>query len=397
MSCSAGTGRGHADARPHRPGRPGPGHRRPHRARREDRGHKHFTPEVLDALHGGALFRTLLPRAYNGEEVTPAIFFMQEVIAAADGSGARASRAPAVPSPPPTWRPRPPGRMLGATRAPSSPGASAPAPPRSSPAATASAAPGVLRVATAMRPGWAATARSSRPTAPSARMPTERSTSVRMVRREKVRFHDVWNVVGLRGTNSDTYTFDDIFVPEGIRRLPRQRRGTQDRRAAVQVHHHQPLCLGLRWCLDGHRPRHARRLHRHGEDQDRRGDDQADAGERGDPERHRHCEAKLPAAPAPGWSRCWTRRIEPRRPPGEISMHDGRWCGWPPHSAIHRAKEVAEWAYHEAGASAIMTGGPFERRMRDIHASAQQVQGGRRIWKCAASISSGMNPSGRFF
>src|SRR4051812_14678209 len=48
---------------------------------------KRFTPDVLDALHGGALFRTLLPRAYNGEEVTPATFFrMQEVIAAADGS-----------------------------------------------------------------------------------------------------------------------------------------------------------------------------------------------------------------------------------------------------------------------------------------------------------------------
>ncbi|WP_431269704.1 hypothetical protein [Dankookia sp. P2] len=31
---------------------------------------KRFTPEVLDALHGSALFRTLLPRAYNGEEVT---------------------------------------------------------------------------------------------------------------------------------------------------------------------------------------------------------------------------------------------------------------------------------------------------------------------------------------
>ena len=43
-------------------------------------------------------------------------------------------------------------------------------------------------------------------------------------------------------------------------------------------------------------------------------------------------------------------------------------------TGIRRAKEVAEFAYHEAGATAIFTSNPFERRMRDIHASAQQVQ-----------------------
>ena len=46
-----------------------------------------LTPDVLDAMHGAALFRTLLPRACNGEEVRPATFVrMQEVIAAADAS-----------------------------------------------------------------------------------------------------------------------------------------------------------------------------------------------------------------------------------------------------------------------------------------------------------------------
>jgi alkylation response protein AidB-like acyl-CoA dehydrogenase len=43
-------------------------------------------------------------------------------------------------------------------------------------------------------------------------------------------------------------------------------------------------------------------------------------------------------------------------------------------NAIKRAKEVAEFAYHEAGSTAIFVSNPFERRMRDIHASAQQVQ-----------------------
>jgi hypothetical protein len=58
---------------------------------------------------------------------------------------------------------------------------------------------------------------------------------------------------------------------------------------------------------------------------------------------------------------------------------------------------VAEWAYHEAGASAIMVGGPFERRMRDIHASAQQVQGRTAHLEMCGQHFLGMNPAGRFF
>ena len=43
-------------------------------------------------------------------------------------------------------------------------------------------------------------------------------------------------------------------------------------------------------------------------------------------------------------------------------------------NAIKRAKEVAEFAYHESGSTAIFSNNPFEHRMRDIHASAQQIQ-----------------------
>ena len=82
---------------------------------------------------------------------------------------------------------------------------------------------------------------------------------------------------------------------------------------------------------------------------------------------------------------------------GEISMHERAMVRLATTSAIHRAKEVAEWAYHEAGASAIMIGGPFERRMRDIHASAQQVQGRTAHLEMCGQHFLGMNPAGRFF
>lgn len=43
--------------------------------------------------------------------------------------------------------------------------------------------------------------------------------------------------------------------------------------------------------------------------------------------------------------------------------------------AIHEARAVADSAYEMAGASAIFTSGPFERRFRDMHTVAQQLQG----------------------
>ena len=45
--------------------------------------------------------------------------------------------------------------------------------------------------------------------------------------------------------------------------------------------------------------------------------------------------------------------------------------------AIRQATEVADMAYHAAGATAIFESHPFERRFRDIHAIAQQLQGRR--------------------
>ena len=43
--------------------------------------------------------------------------------------------------------------------------------------------------------------------------------------------------------------------------------------------------------------------------------------------------------------------------------------------AIHEAKSVADTAWEIAGANAIFTSGPFERRMRDLRTLLQQAQG----------------------
>jgi alkylation response protein AidB-like acyl-CoA dehydrogenase len=43
--------------------------------------------------------------------------------------------------------------------------------------------------------------------------------------------------------------------------------------------------------------------------------------------------------------------------------------------AIRQAREVADFAYHAAGGTAIFTNNTFERRFRDIHTVSQQLQG----------------------
>jgi indole-3-acetate monooxygenase len=42
--------------------------------------------------------------------------------------------------------------------------------------------------------------------------------------------------------------------------------------------------------------------------------------------------------------------------------------------AIHSATEVADFAYKEAGTSAIFLDTAFERRFRDLHTASQQLQ-----------------------
>lgn len=359
---------------------------------------KAFTPEVLDALHAAALFRTLLPRAYGGEEVKPSTFFrMQEVIAAADGSvgwclcqGSGCSFASAY------MAPEAAREIWGDPRAVVAWGFGN---------GLAKVVPGGYRVSGTW--GFASGNRHATWIGGHCRI-EEPDGSIRMnadgtqhersmlVRRDKVRFHDVWNVVGLRGTNSDTYTFDDLFVPEEHAAC---RDSDEERRIDAPLYKFTTtnlyasgfagVSMGIaRGMLDAFtdmakkktaaattRPMRESEVIQHG---------------------IATCEAKLRSAGA------WLVEVldeayEVARTRGHITMDERAMVRLATTSAIHRAKEVAEWAYHEAGASAIMTGGPFERRMRDIHASAQQVQGRTAHLEMCGQHFLGMNPAGRFF
>ena len=354
--------------------------------------------EVLDAMHGAALFRTLLPRAYNGEQVKPSTFFrMQEVIAAADGSvGWCLCQAS--------------GCSFAAAYMPADSAREIWGDPRAVVAwgfgqGVAKVVPGGYRVTGTWRfasgnrhATWVGGHCRVEEADGSIRRDAEGNVFERtmMVKRDVPRWHDEWNVVGLRGTNSDTYTIADVFVPE-------EHSVSRDIDAERRVH--APLyqftttnlyasgfagvSMGIaRGMLDAFtdmargktaaamtRPMRESEVIQNGIAQ---------------------CEAKLRSAGA------WLVEVldeahEVATQRGHITMNERAMIRLATTSGIHRAKEVAEWCYHEAGATAIFDNSPFERRMRDIHASAQQVQGRSAHLEMCGQHFLGMNPSGRFF
>ncbi|HEY4250230.1 MAG TPA: acyl-CoA dehydrogenase family protein [Roseomonas sp.] len=64
--------------------------------------------------------------------------------------------------------------------------------------------------------------------------------------------------------------------------------------------------------------------------------------------------------------------------------------------AIHQAKQVADFAYAEAGSSAIFESAPFERRFRDIHAVTQQVQARKNHFEAVGQHLMGLPTNPRF-
>ena len=60
--------------------------------------------------------------------------------------------------------------------------------------------------------------------------------------------------------------------------------------------------------------------------------------------------------------------------------------------AIHEAKTVVDILYDHAGATAIFATSPFERRFRDIHTIAQQVQGRQSHFQTVGAFLLGNEP-----
>ena len=216
-----------------------------------------------------------------------------------------------------------------------------------------------------------------------------------LLRQDQLNWTSSWDVVGLRGTGSDSYTLTDVFVPDAytVRRDIRAERRIDDPFfrftttsayscgfAAVSMGIARGMLDGLKELAQTKKPSHTARTLRDS------------------PVMHHlvaENEAKLRAARAFVLETIRDARDGIQRT-GELATEDRVLMRLATTTAIRRAKEVAEFAYHEAGSTAIFTSNLFERKMRDIHASAQQVQGRTGHIEVCGQYFLGLDPTARY-
>ena len=186
---------------------------------------------------------------------------------------------------------------------------------------------------------------------------------------------DIWQVVGLRGTGSDGYTVTDLFVPQDftISRIddPAERRLKTPLYALSGYNMFAAgfgaLALGVARSLVSSFIALAKEKTPRGFRTSLRDDGpiQYELG---------HAEARLRAARAflmEAVDDAWHEALRDNA----LSLDARMAVRLAATHAIREAKDVADVAYDAAGTTAIFTANDFERRFRDIHTVAQQLQG----------------------
>jgi alkylation response protein AidB-like acyl-CoA dehydrogenase len=357
-----------------------------------------LTPTVLDALHARGLYRILLPRSLNGYGAGIETFVkVMEILAAADastawcvGQASGCSMAAAYVDTPVAreiWGDDPRGVLAWGFQL----------------EGRAKVVPGGYRVSGK----WGFGSGGHHATWMGAHCHVElpdgsllKDTNgalmerTMLVRQDQLTWISAWDVVGLRGTGSDTYTLTDVFVPDActVRRDIDAERRIDDPFfrftttnayacgfAGVSMGIARSMLDALKDLAQSKKPSHTARTLRDS------------------PVMHHliaENEAKLRSARAFVLEAIRDTADSIQRT-GTAGTENRVLMRLASTTAIRRAKEVAEFAYHEAGATAIFASNPFERKMRDIHASAQQVQGRTGHIEVCGQYFLGLNPTAR--
>jgi alkylation response protein AidB-like acyl-CoA dehydrogenase len=216
-----------------------------------------------------------------------------------------------------------------------------------------------------------------------------------LLRQDQIPWSSNWDVIGLRGTGSDSYALTDVFVPEAysVRRDVDEERRLDEPFfrftttsayscgfSGVAMGIARSMLDELRGLAQTKKPSHTGRTLRD------------------NPVMHHlvaENEAKLRSARAFVLESIRDGEDCIRRT-GELDKENKVLMRLATTTAIARAKEVAEFAYHEAGAAAIFASSPFDRKIRDIHAAAQQVQARTGHIEVCGQYFLGFDPSARF-
>ena len=203
-----------------------------------------------------------------------------------------------------------------------------------------------------------------------------------------------WNPMGLRGTGSDSYSVTDLFVPDAhsvIRDNPADRReaGTLYRFTTTHLY-----ASGFGAVALGIAEGALAAFHRLAQDKTPQATARLLRDSHHVQTQMALATAKLRAAQAllittleDAWAEAAT---------GALGVDMRMRIRLAATFATHQAKEVVDFAYHEAGATAIFTRNGFERRFRDINSVTQQVQARSSHFETVGAHLLGLSPPLRF-
>ncbi len=184
--------------------------------------------------------------------------------------------------------------------------------------------------------------------------------------------HDVWDAIGLRGTGTDSYSVENLFIPENFAALRDEPSALREPGPIYKIPTHYVFAMGFAATSLGL----ARAMLDSAIDLSRRKTPQGLSAMRENNAVQGligRTEATLRAAGAYLYSTAaeiW-RDLEAGSPMTEAHRIAMRIAAtW----TIHQSTAVVDTAYHMAGATAVFAANPFERRFRDMHTIAQQIQ-----------------------
>jgi alkylation response protein AidB-like acyl-CoA dehydrogenase len=208
--------------------------------------------------------------------------------------------------------------------------------------------------------------------------------------KSNARMTDIWHVIGLRGTGSDRFSVEDLFVPERHTATrdddTRREEGLLYRFSSLQLYAagFAAVAMGIaRSTLDAFVAlAHDKVPFR-------------SAGALRDnhliQSQVAQAEARLSAARAFLLGSLEEITAEIGRL-GHISLDQRMVIRLASTFAIHQSLQVVDTAYHAAGSTAIFEENPFERRFRDIHTVSQQLQGRQEHFETVGQYLLGLEP-----
>jgi alkylation response protein AidB-like acyl-CoA dehydrogenase len=206
---------------------------------------------------------------------------------------------------------------------------------------------------------------------------------------------DIWHTLGLRGTASNQYSVDDLFVPERLamhRDEPAYRReeGPLYRFTSGQLYSagFAGVALGIaRGMIEAFLALPATKVSR-GASKPMRENNVVQS-------QFAQSEARIQAARAflhNTLNELWHTVVAH----GEMTVAQKAQLRLASTWAIQQAREAVNTLYHATGSAAVFEENPFERKLRDIHTVAQQAQGRQLHFETVGQLMLGLPAENQF-